>query len=498
MSESLCIECSDVNLPAESPLTRYLSHVLPHLPDMMAVHGADGTYRLVSPQIRQITGRRPSDVIGRSPYEWVHPEDLAMVKRRYHDGVLTGAAIHGRYRMRHEAGYYIWLEFVAVPMFQDPKAPKEVTTIVTLGKDVTPLVEAEQSAADRLRHLGLMEELGGLAWFTVSHDNRALQHNEAFVELTGRAGSAFTDRKDWKSLVYPDDLRRLRAAVLNLWRKPVGETATLELRLVPASKLPRWVRLTLSMVDTPDGRHRQWFGVLLDIDELIRSREQTQRWIRQRERVSSRERQDIAHELHDEVGQILTGLRWQLEALQRRVQSGEGLPAPEALPLGQWLSSIDEAHSTLRLIAHRLRPPLAAIGLRAAIQKLADEFSSLWLGSTALKLHLDAELPDGDEWQVTTVLGILRESLNNVARHAKATEVRVEARQPAQGWLKLTVVDDGVGMHVPTAQAGDTLGLTSLQERARWIDARFSLDSTPGHGTRMTLSVWMNAVPVHD
>ena len=493
MSESLCIDLSDVTQSAESsPLTRYLSQVLPHLPDMMAVHAPDGAYRLVSPQLRQITGRSPAQVLGRSPYEWIHPEDLQLVQKRYHEAMLRGASVHGRYRMRHEDGHYIWLEFVGVPMFQDPKNPKAISAIVTLAKDITPLVEAEQSASIRMKHLGLMEELAHLAWFTFDFETGAVQHNEAFVELTGRAASAFNERNDWRSLIEPADRHRFRDAMATLWRLPAGETRTIELRIAPPGYPSRWVRLTLSLMEVRPAGNRQLFGVVLDIDELVRSREQTQRWVRQRERVGLRERQDIAHELHDEVGQILTGMRWQLEALQRRTRAGHWPQTPDELPLDSWLSSIDEAHNTLRAIAHRLRPPLAAIGLRAAIQKLAEEYAGLWLGSTRLTLELADHLPDGDEWRVNVVLGILRESLNNVARHANAAHVWVKATLPMPGLFRLVVRDDGIGMDLQKAQLGNTLGLTSLQERARLIDARLLIDSCPGHGTCVTLEFWIN------
>lgn len=489
---STSLDFPDVSLPADSTLARYLAHALPHLPDMLSVNDPDGTYRLVSPQIKKILGRRPSEVIGRSPYEWIHPEDQAMVQRRYHDAILNGVSVQGRFRMRHESGHYVWLDFVSVPQFQDPAQPRVVSAIINLSKDVTRLVEAEHDAQVRLKHLGLMEDMAQLAWLTYDFHTGRVEHNEAFIELTGKAASSFHHRNDWRHLIHPEDRHLLRETMSALWRRPPGETKTVELRILSSGGQERWVRLTLSLVDMQPKGRRQVFGVVLDIDELIRSREQTQRWIRQRERLGLRERQDIAHELHDEVGQILTGMRWQFEAMLRRTQTGQWPESPADWPLSQWISSLDEAHNTLRLIAHRLRPPLAAIGLKAAIHKLAEEYSTLWLGTTKLELEIDDILPDGDEWRVNVVLGILRESLNNVARHAAASVVKVQAKIPYDGLLRVSIEDDGIGMNVVKAESGDRLGLTSLRERARLIDARLVIDSTPGHGTRIVLEIWMN------
>ncbi len=479
-------------LPADTTLARYLAQALPHLPDLLTIHDPDGTYRLVSPQIKRVTGRRPVDLIGRSPYEWIHPDDLIRVRKRYHEAILGGASVQGRFRIRHEQGHYVWMEFVGVPLFQDPGNARRVSSILTLSREVSRMVEAEQAAEFRLNHLSLMEELAHLAWFTFDFESGAVQHNEAFVELTGKAASAFHHRRDWQQLVDLADRPVLRQALSDLWRRPAGDSRTVELRMIMPLNRVRWVRVSLSLVDLGSEGRRQLFGVVLDIDELIRSREQTQRWIRQRERVGLRERQDLAHELHDEVGQILTGMRWQIEATQRRIQSGKWPDSPEDLPLSHWIDSLDQAHTTLRAIAHRLRPPLAALGLKAAIQKLAEEFAGLWLGATRMDLEIDEVLPDGDEWRVNVLLGILRESLNNVSRHAGASVVKVRATVPFDGLLRLSVHDDGVGMDVQTAQSGDTLGLTSLRERARLIDAHLSIDSAAGAGTRVTLELWMN------
>lgn len=459
-----------------------MAYALPHLPDVMTLHEPDGSYRLVSHQMRELTGWRPSELIGRSPYEWTHPQDNADIQRRYHEAILRGVTVHGRLRFRHRQGHYIWLDFTGVPIFENPQEPRTVSAILCFSRDVTALVQAQASAQDRSNHLLLMQDMAGLAWFSIDFRSGSVQHNEAFVELTGQSASLLGTLRAWQTLVHPADWPALRQALGALRRQPHGATRSLELRLL-ANGLQRWVRVSLALMGGPtvaQSAGRQLYGAMLDIDELVRSREQTQRWIRERERSSSRERQEIAHELHDEVGQILAGLRWQLEAARRTA-------SPSGLPLEQWIGSLDEAHRSLRQIAHRLRPPLAALGLRAAILKLGEEFAHRWLGQTLLVLQVDDALPDGEEWRVNTVLGILRECLNNVTRHAHARQVTVRAWQPCAGLLRLVVKDDGVGMDLRAVQCRDTLGLTSLRERARLIDARLSIDAAPGAGTEVTL-----------
>lgn len=479
---------------ADSTLPRLVAHALPHLPDVMALHEPNGVYRLVSHQIRGMTGWRPSELIGHSPYEWIHPDDTDVMRRRYHDAILRGASVRGQLRFRHREGHYLWIDFTGVPIFENAQEPRTVSSIITFTRDVTSRVQAQEAAQERSSHLSLMQDMAGLAWFSIDFRGGTVKHNEAFVELTGQAASVLGGMQAWRRMVHPLDWAQVRQTLVDLRQSPLEESRTLELRLLASGRL-RWVRVSLALVCQQGGHRihrRQLYGVMLDIDELVRSRERTQRWIRERERAGSRERQEIAHELHDEVGQILTGLRWQLEAVRRAGGLAAARTTEATLPLDHWIDSLDDAHRTLRQIAHRLRPPLAALGLRAAILKLGEEFSHRWLGATQLDLQVEETLPDGDEWRVNVVLGILRECLNNVTRHAKADGVSVRASSPCDGLLRLTIRDDGVGMDLDAALAGNTLGLTSLRERARLIDARLIIDTAPGAGTRIALEAWMN------
>lgn len=492
--ECLSLSAETAAVVADSSLPRLITRALPHLPDAMCLHEPSGHYRLVSHQMRKVTGWHPSELMGRTPYDWIHPDDADMVRRRYHDVILRGDSVRGRYRFRHRQGHYVWLDFTGVPIFENEQDPRAVSSIITFTRDDTSLVHAQEAALEQSNRLSLMQEIVGLAWFTIDFESQSIKHNEAFVELTGQAASVFAAPRAWQKMVHPRDWPLVRQTLNELRHSHTNESRTLELRLMRTGR-QRWARVSLALVRPVSERgavRRQLYGAMLDIDELVRSREQTQRWIREREMARSRERQEIAHELHDEVGQILTGLRWQLEAVQNAASKAPMDSPAGALPLDDWIDSLDEAHRSLRQIAHRLRPPLAALGLRVAILKLGEEFSHRWLGATRLDMQVEDPLPDNDEWRVNVVLGILRECLNNVARHAQVDRVVVRATTPCTGLLRLTVEDDGVGMDLGQALAGSTLGLTSLRERTRLIDARQLIDTAPGAGTRIQIEAYMN------
>lgn len=481
---------------AEPTLPRLLAQALPHLPEVIALHHPDGSYRLLSPKMKDMTGWRPLDLIGRSPYELIHPDDIATVKRKYHDAMLRGASVHGRLRYRHRDGHYLWMEFNGVPLFDTPDRPREVSALLTINRDVSALIQAERMAVEQSRHLMQMQDLAGMAWFSVDLKTARLRHSESFVEITGRASSTFHNLMSLYRLVHPADRVWMRQGLAKLRRTPIGESQTVKVRIATAHQQTRWVRISLNLGSDrahTDVDHPVLSGVLLDIDDLVRSREETRRWVRQQEMQSARERLEIGHELHDEVGQILTGLKWQIEAWQRA--RGATPSAPATAPVAEWIASLDEAHHTLRGIAQRLRPPLAALGLRAAIFKLTGEFVERWLGPTRLDLQVDEDLPDGDEWRVNVILGMLRECLNNVARHAQAEMVTVVVLTTPSRNLQLWVRDNGVGMDLAAQPAQGHMGLTSLRERAHMINAHLSIDSAPGQGTCIAFELRLDGGP---
>lgn len=193
---------------------------MPHLPDTIALHDTAGNYRLLSPKIREILGWGPAELLGRNAYELVHPDDLAVSQRKYHDAVLKGASVRGRVRFRHREGHYVWMEFTSVPVFDAPDKPLEVTGIFSVNRDITPLVEMEQVTQEQARQLTHMQDLARMAWFSMGLRSGRLRHSESFVEITGRAGSTFRHLKGLYLLVHPSDRVWLRMAFSHLRRLP--------------------------------------------------------------------------------------------------------------------------------------------------------------------------------------------------------------------------------------------------------------------------------------
>jgi signal transduction histidine kinase len=195
----------------------------------------------------------------------------------------------------------------------------------------------------------------------------------------------------------------------------------------------------------------------------------------------------IARELHDALGSTLTGIRWELEALEQQAAGGQhSEPATEwARRLRALIAQTDAAIADIRRISHELRPALLdGLGLCAAIEWHARQFSER-TGITCRVRCAD----EGRSWPAhiaIVVFRIVQEALTNVARHAHATTVEVGLEWDADG-CTVTIVDDGVGITEERQAEPGAVGLIGMRERAWLVGGLLEVRRGAPRGTSVTL-----------
>jgi two-component system, NarL family, sensor histidine kinase UhpB len=191
------------------------------------------------------------------------------------------------------------------------------------------------------------------------------------------------------------------------------------------------------------------------------------------------ERQRVAQELHDEIGQSLTAISLRLEAARREPAGPSRDDLREIQEIA--VSSVDQ----VREIARGLRPEmLDDLGLASALVALTERVASN--GDLEVRRDVDRALPHlGDEIELV-VFRVAQESLTNVIRHSGARTVSVSLSPGADGGVTLIVEDDGQGM--PAAVEPGT-GMQGMLERAVLIGATLDFEDAPGGGTRVVLRV---------
>src|SRR4029079_14772133 len=215
------------------------------------------------------------------------------------------------------------------------------------------------------------------------------------------------------------------------------------------------------------GRIAGHFGIQRDVtdkykeNEQIRvSREQLRALASRLQRVREEERTEVAREIHDELGQALTGLKLDIAWMKNR------LPRDHEM-MDQCVSviqRIDQTLNAVRRIATALRPSvLDQLGLAAAVEWQGQEFRTRTGIDVATEVSTDtAAIPDDIG---SSAFRILQESLTNVARHSKATQVTIRLEQ-TPSLLTLVVSDNGVGVAPKYLDGTKSLGIVGMRERA--------------------------------
>jgi PAS domain S-box-containing protein len=200
------------------------------------------------------------------------------------------------------------------------------------------------------------------------------------------------------------------------------------------------------------------------------------------------ERARLARELHDDLGQLLTGLRLELDYLRRQHQRWGATLEPVT-------DIVAAAIDSVRRLCKGLRPPLLDdLGLESAARQLVDEFSRRTACRVELEIALDAKHRDLPQPVSLCTYRVLQEALTNVTRHAHAGTVRVKLASH-DSELFLAVTDDGDGFDVTQLPVTSGLGITGMLERSALVDGRLEITSARLAGTRVELRIPITREP---
>jgi PAS domain S-box-containing protein len=238
------------------------------------------------------------------------------------------------------------------------------------------------------------------------------------------------------------------------------------------------------------GRIAGHFGIQRDVtdrhqtSEQIRvSREQLRALASRLQKVREEERTGIAREIHDELGQALTGLKLDISWMKHRLPRNHEMMDHCA----SIIERIDQTLTAVRRIATELRPSvLDQLGLEAALEWQGQEFSTRTGIEVGMEIATDGQpLPDD---LGSSAFRILQESLTNVARHAQATYVTIRLTQ-TQDLLVLEVTDNGIGAPTQCLEGTTSLGVIGMRERALACGGQFTISGHPDRGTTVLLRV---------
>jgi PAS domain S-box-containing protein len=441
----------------------------------------------VSENIEAVTGYSPRSFLDDSSL-WasrLHPHDHESVLMEF-EKLLLGAALATEYRWQTHSGDYRWFRDEAVLIRRSDGTPQEIVglwTDVTARKQASEVIRRQATIIDQIQETVISIDL----------DGHVMSWNKGAEKMLGYPVEEALGKHI--SFIYPEEDQEF------LEREVIGPVKAkgshqVEVRRRTKSGAVRIAQLSLTLLRDDTGSPIGIIGYSMDITDrkhgeeaLLNSRNQLAALAVRLESVREEERTRIALEVHDVLGQALTGLKLDVAWVHKRIRE-----SIESAPHDALLARLDSAqellHSTIqsvRDIATTLRPGvLDEIGLEAAVEWQAREFqhrTGIACDTTIRPRNLGLS-PE----QSTALFRILQETLTNVARHAQATRVDIRLEQSGEQ-VFLQVEDNGKGISGVEQSGPKAFGLLGMRLRAKQQGGSFDIQGVAGTGT--TVTVWI-------
>jgi len=455
----------------------------------------EGALTFVNRAFCRYFGLAPGELVGTRYLERLPAEAHAGVREAWSSLTPAHALVEVEHRALDREGKLRWHRWSVRGLFDESGRLAEIQGV---GRDVSELVDALQAlrASEARIERVLRGSIDGF-WDWDLGKNR-VYYSPRFREQIGFAGTeSFATVFSFQEFLHPDDAPR----VLQALRRSVddGQVFREEFRLRRADGTHVWFFGRGERLPSADGGAPHFVGSITEITERKRIEESLRLALERLRQLSRRviealenERAYLARELHDQIGQVLTAVKINTQAVGRHLAE----PAHRAR-LEDSIEVIDAAIGQVRRLSLNLRPPqLDALGLEAALRahlQRQAETGKLAAHFTAARLPeaLDADVQ-------TACFRVAQEALTNVLRHAQAHAVWLELGADT-GALTLLVRDDGVGFDLSAtgrrAATGESLGLVSMEERAALVGGSLRVASAPGAGTEVRAAFPLRRAP---
>lgn len=352
-----------------------------------------------------------------------------------------------------------------------------------LLRDVSEVTRLRGEVAAFISRQKVIFELAPIAVWIIDGDC-IVYANRACADLFGTASHGELVGRSVYTLLDPQSHASVRHTVARALESGLPIT-TENQKIARVDGVVRDVDIALAAL--PDHGHTVLQMALTDITirsresrELERSRRELRELSASMVDAREEERQRIAREMHDELGQRLTALQMELSGLRALEPSRVADARIQAM-----LCMVEETIAAVRRMSTELRPlMLDDLGLNAAVEWLAHDWSERM--GIRVNTDLGEQEPEIGVPVAIAVYRMVQEALTNVARHARASRVMIRLRQRADE-LELTVQDDGIGFPEPTSHRSGSHGLLGIRERAYMLGGHLATSNAPAGGARVTV-----------
>jgi PAS domain S-box-containing protein len=369
------------------------------------------------------------------------------------------------------------------------RVPDAVNRAAKRYRDNRDRVRSDALLRESERRYREMYDTASEMYFTIARDGTVLAANFYAASALGYERSELIGGSVWQ-LIHPNDRERVQGVIEEIFTSG-NDQNHLDFRKVRKDGSVMVVRERVRLWQGAEEGSPEMHIICRDRTEhppedmVLASRERLRNLAARLHAVREEERTMIAREIHDELGQAMTGVKMDLSWIIDR------LPPASSAELGEraqaTLELLDNTMNSIRQISTRLRPAmLDDLGLSAAIEWQTQEFETRTGIECALRLSVARDAIDQD--RATAVFRIFQEALTNVARHAEAQHVEIALRLEGSQLL-LDVRDDGKGVLQEQLSSPRSLGVVGMRERAGALGGRVTVK--PGEPTGTCVSLRM-------
>lgn len=428
-----------------------------------------GRYLDVNQRICEINRRTREEMLGRTFMDVTHPDDATSGQLQMEE-LKAGAIRSFKIEKRNVTpdGTVIWINLTVAPMWRPGEPPLRHIAVV---EDITKRKLAESNYNRELAYNQALVNSTAAFIVVTDPEGRFVHANNAFFATLGYEAQELIGKTVWEAGIL--DAGGLERSQQRSQRLLHGEDVPpADMRLRTKSGQWRTVEIRSTSTRRPDG----------SVDRIVvTGTDVTEHNHLQREvlRVVEQEQARIGHDLHDGVGQTMTGILVMMEALETGL---EGVEKEHARRIHQlMMQSVTE----VRRMSHGLSPTSVKFrGLGGALHLLADTVRTNF--RTPCVCELDAGVCIGSDDKEAHLFRIAQEAVNNALRHGRPGSIHISLRTVSDFECELRVEDDGAGMKKARKTQRNGIGMRVMEYRANLIGGRLKVERRTPRGVTVT------------
>ena len=427
--------------------------------------------QVVNTGVIDIWGFTAEEVIADLNLIWDHIDkrDIARVQQSVLRSKETMKPWVDEWRYHHPNGQMMWLRGVGKPMRQANGDMIWDTHI----QDVTERLIAEEELRESEKLLNEAQKYSKMGNWSYDFRNDRLIWSNALYDVFGIDNQYIETHGSFLSLIVPEDRENARRASLNT--QETGEPFNVKYRIVTPQGDERVIEEFGFAEKDDSGKVMRLFGTAQDVTEILLTKKELQENTYQ---TQVGERKRIAQLIHDSLQQSLIAILMHLNSLDADAMSERNV---QILKGGTDL--LKETIQQARSISHDLVPPeIVEDGLRGALEGLVKQYED-----TNTQISFENHLSNFQQLPITTEIGLYRiaqEGVNNILKHAKATQSKISLKQVGQ-FIQMRIEDNGVG--ICKKQLG--FGLNGISNRVKNMGGTMDVNSIPDKETVLDIRI---------